>query len=254
MLQFENLRAGYEGTERLHGLSAALEPGRLTAIIGPNGCGKTTLLKCAAGLLPPMGGRVLVEGTPIDALSSRERALRVSYMPQSRLTPDISVGQLALHGRYPHLKWGQSPRRADHEIVDEALERTGLTRFRNRSVLRLSGGERQRAYLAMMLTQQAPVMLLDEPTAFLDLSSQFELMALLRAMRDEGRCVAVVLHDLSLALESADAVLLLSGGKIAFHGAPDELYRSGAVDRAFHVRARRLDDGKFVFYPGTATE
>ena len=249
MLQFENLRAGYEGTERLHGLSAALEPGRLTAIIGPNGCGKTTLLKCAAGLLKPMGGRVLLEGASLGALSSRERALRISYMPQSRLTPDISVRQLALHGRYPHLRWGQSPRRLDLEIVDEALERTGLTPFRDRSVLRLSGGERQRAYLAMMLAQQAPVMLLDEPTAFLDLSSQFYLMDLMRALRAEGRCVAVVLHDLALALESADEVLLLSGGEIAFHGTPEALYRSGAVERAFGVRARRLDDGKFAFYP-----
>ena len=249
MLQFENLRAGYEGVERLHGLSAALAPGRLTAIIGPNGCGKTTLIKCAAGLLKPMGGRVLLEGASLGAISSRERALRISYMPQSRLTPDISVRQLALHGRYPHMRWGQSPRRLDLEIVDEALERTGLTPFRDRSVLRLSGGERQRAYLAMMLAQQAPVMLLDEPTAFLDLSSQFYLMDLMRALRAEGRCVAVVLHDLALALESADEVLLLSGVEIAFHGTPEALYRSGAVERAFGVRARRLDDGKFAFYP-----
>ena len=249
MLQFEDLRAGYEGVERLHGLSAALAPGRLTAIIGPNGSGKTTLIKCAAGLLRPMGGQVRLEGTPIDALSSRERALRISYMPQSRPAPDICVEQLALHGRYPHLKWGQGPRRADFEIVEKALARTNLTPFRERSVLRLSGGERQRAYLSMMLAQQAPVMLLDEPTAFLDLSSQFELMALLRAMRDEGRCVAVVLHDLALALEFADEVLLLSGGEIAFHGAPEALYRSGVLERAFGVRARRLDDGKFLFYP-----
>ena len=116
-------------------------------------------------------------------------------------------------------------------------------------MLRLSGGERQRAYLAMMLAQQAPVMLLDEPTAFLDLSSQFYLMDLMRALCAEGRCVAVVLHDLALALESADEVLLLSGGEIAFHGTPEALYRSVAVERAFGVRARRLDDGKFAFYP-----
>ena len=250
MLEFENLRAGYDGVERLHGLSAALPPGRLTAIIGPNGCGKTTLLKCAAGLLRPTGGQVRAQGAPIEALGVRERALRISYMPQSRLTPDIPVRQLAMHGRYPHLKWGQSPRRADQEIVDAALERTGLTRFRNRSVLRLSGGERQRAYLAMMLAQQAPIMLLDEPTAYLDLSSQFDLMELMQSLRAEGKCVAVVLHDLALALESADELLLLTDGQIAFHGTSDDLFRSGALDRAFGVTTRRLDDGKFVFYPG----
>ena len=249
MLQFENLRAGYDRVERLHGVSATLSAGRLTAVIGPNGCGKSTLMKCAAGILQPDAGAVRIDGQPLNGLSSRERAQLVSYMPQSRLTPDISVRQLVAHGRYPHLKWGQSLNKADREIILDAMRRVELDGYANRSVSRLSGGERQRAYLAMMLAQQTPVMLLDEPTTYLDLSSQFRLMALLKSLCWEGRCAAVVLHDLALAMEYADDVLLMHGGELAAAGTPDAVYRSGRLQSVFGVEVDRLPDGRFLFSP-----
>ena len=248
MLEFDHLRAGYDRTERLHGITAALRPGRLTAIIGPNGCGKSTLLKCAAGILRPTGGDVLLDGRACRGIAGRERARLVSYMPQSRLTPDISVTQLTAHGRYPHLKWGQSMRPFDREIIRDALRRTELTAFADRPVSRLSGGERQRAYLSMMLAQQTPVMLLDEPTTYLDLSAQFSLMALLRELCREGRSAAVVLHDLALALEYADDVLLLRDGQLIASGTAGEVFATGRIQSVFGVDAR-LCDGKYLFSP-----
>ena len=248
MLEFRELRAAYDGVETLHGVSAHLAPGKLTAIIGPNGCGKSTLMKCAVGLMKPSGGEILLNGQPLSVIPEKERARHLSYMPQSRIAPDISVRHLVIHGRYPHLKWGQSLRREDREIVQAAIERVKLGALVNRPVSRLSGGERQRAYLAMMLAQQTAVMLLDEPTAYLDLSSQFALMELLRALCREGRSVILVLHELSLALEYTDSLLLMERGRLVAAGSPEEVYRSGQIQRVFSIDVRRTSDNKYLFY------
>lgn len=248
MLEFRELRAAYDGVETLHGVSAHLAPGKLTAIIGPNGCGKSTLMKCAVGLMKPSGGEILLNGQPLSVIPEKERARHLSYMPQSRIAPDISVRHLVIHGRYPHLKWGQSLRREDREIVQAAIERVKLGALVNRPVSRLSGGERQRAYLAMMLAQQTAVMLLDEPTAYLDLSSQFALMELLRALCREGRSVILVLHELSLALEYTDSLLLMERGRLVAAGSPEEVYRSGQIQRVFSIDMRRTSDNKYLFY------
>ena len=248
MLEFRELRAAYDGVETLHGVSAHLAPGKLTAIIGPNGCGKSTLMKCAVGLMKPSGGEILLNGQPLSVIPEKERARHLSYMPQSRIAPDISVRHLVTHGRYPHLKWGQSLRREDREIVQAAIERVKLGALVNRPVSRLSGGERQRAYLAMMLAQQTAVMLLDEPTAYLDLSSQFALMELLRALCREGRSVILVLHELSLALEYTDSLLLMERGRLVAAGSPEEVYRSGQIQRVFSIDVRRTSDNKYLFY------
>ena len=248
MLEFRELCAAYDGVETLHGVSAHLAPGKLTAIIGPNGCGKSTLMKCAVGLMKPSGGEILLNGQPLSVIPEKERARHLSYMPQSRIAPDISVRHLVTHGRYPHLKWGQSLRREDREIVQAAIERVKLGALVNRPVSRLSGGERQRAYLAMMLAQQTAVMLLDEPTAYLDLSSQFALMELLRALCREGRSVILVLHELSLALEYTDSLLLMERGRLVAAGSPEEVYRTGQIQRVFSIDVRRTSDNKYLFY------
>ena len=248
MLEFRELRAAYDGVETLHGVSAHLAPGKLTAIIGPNGCGKSTLMKCAVGPMKPSGGEILLNGQPLSVIPEKERARHLSYMPQSRIAPDISVRHLVTHGRYPHLKWGQSLRREDREIVQAAIERVKLGALVNRPVSRLSGGERQRAYLAMMLAQQTAVMLLDEPTAYLDLSSQFALMELLRALCREGRSVILVLHELSLALEYTDSLLLMERGRLVAAGSPEEVYRTGQIQRVFSIDVRRTSDNKYLFY------
>lgn len=247
MLEIENLHAGYDRAERLHGVSARFRPGTLTAIIGPNGCGKTTLLKCAAGLLKPWSGEIRLDGENYARMEPREVARRAAYMPQSRVAPGISVRRLAEHGRYPYLRFGHDLSAEDRRIVSEALRRAGMEDKSASAVSRLSGGERQRAYIAMMLAQEAKLLLLDEPTTYLDPAAQFMVMELLSALAREGRAVAAVLHDLPLAMRYADRVLLMRGGEIALDGTPEELFRSGLLDEVFGIRARKIDDETFVF-------
>lgn len=246
MMRFDGLTAGYGGEERLHGISCTFPKGRLTALIGPNGCGKTTLLKCAAGIMKPSSGQILLDNAPYFSISRRERARRVACMPQSRPTPEMTVQQLAACGRYPHLGWGKSMSDVDKQIVAEALVRAGADRFANRSVFELSGGERQRAYLAMMLAQQASVLLLDEPTTYLDPGSQFELMELLLSLRSENRTVVAALHDLSLAMEYADHIILMQDGRLVQSGSPEEIFASGLLGEVFGVKAERIH-GRYVF-------
>ena len=215
-------------------------------LIGPNGCGKTTLLKCAAGVMKPSGGRILLKEKPYPNFDRRELARRVAYMPQSRPAPEMTAEQLAAQGRYPHQRWGRSMTAADREIVHAALIRADAAEFAGRSVSSLSGGERQRAYLAMMLAQQTDVLLLDEPTTFLDPGGQFALMDMLLELRDEGRTVIAVMHDLSLALERADHVLLMQDGRLVQQGSPEEIFDSGKLEDVFGVVAECIG-GRYVF-------
>ena len=177
----------------------------------------------------------------------KELARQVAYMPQARLTPELPVEQLVAHGRYPHLKWGRRLSPDDRDIIRQAMERTDTLKYAGRSVAALSGGERQRVYLAMMLAQQTPVMLLDEPTTYLDPGAQFQLMDMLRALSGENRAVIVVLHDLALALEYADEVLLMQDGRLVRSGAPEAVYQSGDIARVFDIDVSRTPEGKYVF-------
>lgn len=249
MLQIDALRVSYEGVEALHDISLRIPKGSLTALIGPNGCGKSTLVKAMAGMLKPDAGAIVIDGADQARLSRRELAARVSYMPQSRPAPGITVRHLVAHGRYPHLKWGHSMTAGDRAIVAQALRDAGVEALAHRTLTQLSGGERQRAYLAMMLAQQTPVMLLDEPTTYLDLRSQFDMMALLTRLRDDGHTLVAVLHDLGLALEYADHILLMQSGRLITQGTPESVYRSGALQRVFRVEVRRTDEGRYVFSP-----
>ncbi len=247
MLRFEGLCAGYDGVERMHDITCRFERGKMTALIGPNGSGKSTMIQCAAGILKPMRGRIMLEEKPYSEFSAKEMARRISYMPQNRIAPSITVRQLVSHGRYPHLSWGRSMSEEDRAIVREAMIRTGTRDFADRTVSQLSGGERQKVYLAMLLSQQAPVMLLDEPTGALDLGAQFELMSLLGDLRDDGRTIIIVLHDLALALEYADELMLIQDGRLVKSGSAEDV--AGSIGDAFRVQTERTPSGKYVFSP-----
>ncbi|MGI6260856.1 MAG: ABC transporter ATP-binding protein [Acutalibacteraceae bacterium] len=252
MLTFSGICCGYDRVPVLRDISFSAEPGLLTGLVGTNGCGKTTLLKTAAGLLAPCGGEILLDGQPVSALTRREFARQVSYLPQNRPVPEISVELLAEHGRFPHLGFSRTLTAADRAAVERALLLSGTEGLRPRNVAHLSGGERQRAYLAMLLAQDTDVLLLDEPTAFLDISQQFSLLELLQKLALQGKTIVVVLHELALAMKFCSRLAVLESGRLAGFGTPEELWRQRIIDRAFGVVSRRVEndgDVDFLFLP-----
>ena len=241
MIQLKNLRAGYPGRPVLEDVTLEFRPGEVLAVLGPNGCGKSTLLRTANGLLPKTGGEVLVDGVPLEGLSAKEVAQKVAYLPQSRSVPNITAGRMVLHGRFPYLSYPRRYRREDHEMVRRALDWVGAAELASRPLAELSGGQRQKVYLAMALTQEAPTLLMDEPTTFLDVGRQLEVMAAARRLAQEGRAVVMVLHDLPLAMRGADDAALLSHGRLAAWGTVEEVYASGKIDQVFGVALRRVE-------------
>lgn len=250
MIELRSLRSGYGAREVLHGISLDFRPGEVLVIAGPNGCGKSTLLRAAAGIGEVTGGEVLIDGAPTASLSARQIAQKCAYMPQDRPAPSISVRRMALHGRFPYLSYPRHYRREDYDIVDAALRRADALELADRPLPELSGGQRQRAYLAMVLAQGAGTVFMDEPTAFLDIRHQFGVMDTARSLAGDGRAVAIVTHDLALALRQADRLAIMQDGRLRMLGSPDEVFESGAVDEVFGVRLRRVDtpDGPQYYF------
>lgn len=243
MIELHCLRAGYPGREVLHDISLAFTPGKVLCLLGPNGCGKSTLLRTANGLLPVSGGQVLLDGVPIGRCSPREIALRVAYLPQSRAVPNITARRMVLHGRFPHLGYPRRYRAEDRAAAQQALEWVDALDIADRLLPELSGGQRQKVYLAMALAQDTKTILMDEPTTYLDVRHQLEVMALARRLAEQGKAVVMVLHDLCLALQSADEVAVLSEGCLVQAGTPEELYAAGVLDRVMGVSLGRTAAG-----------
>jgi iron complex transport system ATP-binding protein len=219
-------------TKRLEEVSLSLEPGRITAICGPNGAGKSTLLQCLAGLIEPDGGHVLLDGAPLPR--GRERARRIGYLPQvGEVAWDLSVAALAGLGRLPHGDRGETQ-------VAAALAALDLAQLASRPVSTLSGGERARALLARVLAGEPEWILADEPLAALDLAHQLALLARLREVAEHGAGVVLVLHDLALAMNHADRVLVLENGRLAADGAPGQALSEETIAQVWGVAARWL--------------
>lgn len=241
MIEMRRLAAGYNGRAVLTDVTLDFVPGEVLVLAGPNGCGKSTLLKAVAGIEPVMAGEILFDSVPMGRLTPRETAQKAAYMPQERGVPSISVRRMALHGRFPYLSYPRRYREEDYAIVDAALERADASELAARPVPELSGGQRQRAYLAMALAQDTGTIMMDEPTAFLDIGHQLAVMDTARALAGEGRAVVLVLHDLCLAMKRADRLAVLADGGLAALGAPEDIFASGVVDRVFGVRLRRVE-------------
>ena len=250
MIELRELRSGYAGREVLHGISLQFRPGEVLVIAGPNGCGKSTLLRAAAGIGEVSGGEVLIDDVSSAALSARQIAQKCAYMPQDRPAPSLSVRRMALHGRFPYLSYPRRYRAEDFAAVETALERARALDIADRAIPELSGGQRQRAYLAMALAQETETLLMDEPTAFLDISHQLAVMEMASSLARDGRAVVMVLHDLCLALRRADRLAVISGGVLLAQGTPEEIYASGVIDEAFQARLRRAEtpDGPQYYF------
>ena len=243
-MELRAVTAGYGGADVVKGISLRFQPGEVTVLAGPNGCGKSTLLRAAARLLPLRGGQVLVDGVDTAGWSSRAFARQAALLPQSRPVPEITVEALVLHGRFPYLGYPRRYSREDREAARQAMERTGVAGLEGVPMAHLSGGQRQKVYLAMALAQDTPVLLLDEPTTFLDIAHQLELAETARTLAEEGKAVVMVLHDLNLALSCAHRVAVLEEGQLRRVGAPEEIYASGVLEKVFQVRVHSVETAK----------
>ena len=248
MLDIKHFSCGYPGNPVIKDVSLSFEKGKVTVIAGPNGCGKSTLLKAIAGILPS-SGEALLDGEPIQALSSRHRAQRIAFLPQSRQVPEITAGRLVLHGRFPYLTYPRQYRKADYAAAEDAMASLQITELAHRSLSSLSGGQRQKVYIAMALAQDTDVVLLDEPTTFLDISHQLQLMDLAKTLAGKGKTVVLVLHDLTLALEHADALVVMDKGTVAAQGPSEDVFRTGCLKQVFGVGIGRTQiDGKWKYF------
>jgi iron complex transport system ATP-binding protein len=253
-LHARSVSVGYESRTVCQGIDLAIEPGTVTCLIGPNGSGKSTFLKGCARLLDLKGGEVYIEGTAMADLSSIEVARRLAVLPQSPTTPpDLTVRELVEQGRYPHVGALRMLRHQDGEAVAAALEATGMSAFTDRDVDALSGGERQRAWIALALAQETPTLFLDEPTTYLDISYQLEVMHLVQELNTtRGITIVMVLHDLNQAAAYSDRVVCLRQGAIVADGTPAEVLTVDLLRDVFRIDASVIPDprsGKPVFFP-----
>ncbi|HIX17806.1 MAG TPA: ABC transporter ATP-binding protein [Candidatus Gemmiger faecavium] len=248
MLETKGLCAGYGGADVLHGVTARFLPGRVTGIIGPNGCGKSTLLKTLAGLHKPTAGQVLLDGVSVPDLPPQQSARNIAYLPQSRNVPEITALRMVLHGRFAYLSYPRRYRPQDYEAARRALDWIGAGDLAEKSVSALSGGQRQKVYIAMALAQDTDIVLMDEPTTYLDIRNQMEVMALARRLAELGKAVVMVVHDLGAVLRNADEVLLLHDGRVTACGSPAEVYASGRLQPAFGVAVHAVDTPDGIQY------
>ena len=240
----DNLYAGYESRHVLNGVNLTVAEGKLTVLLGPNGSGKSTLLKTLARTLTPSAGHVYLDGKDIHRRNTREVATQLGILPQGPTAPEgLTVNQLVAMGRFPHQRLWQRDARKDATAISEAMAYTNVTEFAEYSVDTLSGGQRQRCWIAMVLAQQTDLILLDEPTTFLDLKVQVDLLELLsRLAHEHGRTLLLVLHDLNLAAAYADQLVMMRDGQIVTSGTPSEVFTTANLKHVFDLDAHVMHD------------
>ncbi|CNF69929.1 ABC transporter ATP-binding protein [Yersinia mollaretii] len=243
-LQADALTLGYDGKIISQNLSVAIPDGEFTVIVGPNACGKSTLLRALSRLLKPLAGQVILDGKNIASIDTRQVARHLGLLPQSSQAPDgITVLDLVARGRYPHQKLLQQWTQADKLAVSHAMQATGVTELADRSVDALSGGQRQRVWIAMVLAQQTPLLLLDEPTTYLDIAHQIDLLELFSHLNQQHHHTLVaVLHDLNHACRYATHIIAMRDGQIVAQGKPREVITAELVEQVFGMPCLIIDD------------
>ena len=243
-LTTDAITLGYDQKIISRDMSVKIPEGKFTVIIGPNGCGKSTLLRAMSRLLVPESGQVLLNGKDIHSLPSRDVAQKLGLLPQSAIAPDgIKVADLVSRGRFPHQRWFQPWREEDQKAVDMAMQATGISQFAEQGVDQLSGGQRQRVWVAMALAQQTPLLLLDEPTTYLDIAHQIELLDLFQDLnRQQGHTLVAVLHDLNHAFRYADNLIMMKDGNILATGSPQEIVTEALIEEVFGLSCLIMQD------------
>lgn len=248
MMRLEGIELRYEGQTAVQIESLDIAGGEFIALVGPNGSGKTSLLKLLAAQLKPTLGRLWLEERDLNSYSALERSRKLAYFPQDRPLPNMDVQTLVSHGRFPHLGFGRVMQESDKRAVQAALRLAGMEAFSQRNLQSLSGGERQRAYLAMLIAQDADILLLDEPSTFLDIRYQLEVLDILRQLHIRGKTILCAIHDLPAAFTYAARVLLLQEGRHVADAAPAELAQSRILEEVFAVRLQEQNESALFRY------
>ncbi|MGW7317139.1 ABC transporter ATP-binding protein [Streptomyces sp. NPDC054854] len=243
-LTAENVTLGYDQRVIAENLSVEIPDNSFTVIVGPNACGKSTLLRALSRMLKPSAGRVLLDGQAIASMPAKKVARTLGLLPQSSIAPDgITVADLVSRGRYPHQGLLRQWSPQDERIVNESMAATGVAELADRAVDELSGGQRQRVWIAMALAQQTPLLLLDEPTTYLDIQHQLDVLDLCAELHEQqGRTLVAVLHDLNHAARYATHLIALRGGVVVAEGPPAEVVTAGLVEEVFGVRCQIIED------------
>lgn len=242
--RIEELTAGYENNTIFENLNASIEYGKITTIIGPNGCGKSTLLKTIGRILKKEHGHVYLQDQDMQKLSTKDIAKRLAILVQSpSAPPQLKVGELISYGRYPHRKNVNRLTPEDHEMIDWAMEVTQTAEFADRELSQLSGGQRQRVWLAMALAQKTDILLLDEPTTYLDMAHQIEVLKIVQKINKEHGCtIVMVLHEINQAARFSDTILAMKSGEVLANGKPKEIMTAAYLEKIFNIQAKIVDD------------
>ena len=244
MIELKHIQVSYGKREILHDIDAAIAPGRITAVMGPNGCGKTTLLRCIGGLLKPTSGSVGIDGQEIGSYSARALAQKVAFVRQQAQTDfEFSAFETVLMGRNPYQHHLQNESQKDWDIVEQCMKQTNTWHLRLAKPAEMSGGEMQRVMIARALAQQTPVLLMDEPVSNLDIAHQLEIMRLLRTT---DKTVVIVIHDLNLALQFCDDLMLIHNGALLFHGRMADGLTTENIATAYGVKSH-MAEGRIIF-------
>ncbi|THA27915.1 ABC transporter ATP-binding protein [Streptomyces sp. RKND-216] len=238
-----DMTLAYDQRTIARALSVSVPDESFTVVVGPNACGKSTLLRALSRMLKPAVGRVLLDGRDIAALPAKQVARTLGLLPQSSLAPDgITVADLVGRGRYPHQSLLRQWSREDERIVDRAMAATGVSALADRFVEELSGGQRQRVWIAMVLAQETPLLLLDEPTTYLDIAHQIDILDLCAGLHEDGRTVVAVLHDLNHAARYATHLIAMRDGRVVAEGRPQDVVTAELVENVFGMPCRVIDD------------
>lgn len=248
MIELSHISIGYGIKIILNDVSVAFEKGKLTSIIGANGCGKSTLLKTILRIIPSKSGNVTIDGDRLKEMSRNDIARRIAYLSQEKNTPDMTVEQLVLHGRFPHLSYPRRYTDQDRVIAVGVMEQMGIVEYAHKPLYSLSGGMKQNSYIAMALAQETDYILLDEPTTHLDIAHQLELMKILRSLADSGKGIIAVMHDLPMAFTFSDKIILINDGRIVDDERPEKIYERNVIDKVFGIALDRSKDGRSYSY------